>query len=69
MEMRIDDVIVTNPDFTAEAPSTLSFADSTGKTWTINGTAEIIQADTGPWDQTDGNWTLGSAIPKNPPQR
>jgi len=34
--------IVANPDFSAQAPGTTSFADSTGKTWTINGTAQVV---------------------------
>jgi hypothetical protein len=28
---------VTNPDFSAQAPGTTSFADATGKTWTVTG--------------------------------
>jgi hypothetical protein len=35
-------VEVANPDFPAEADSTVSFADDAGRTWTINGTAEIL---------------------------
>lgn len=37
--------VVANPDFGAQAPGATSFADSTGKTWTLNGTAEIIGFD------------------------
>ncbi|MFD7516094.1 hypothetical protein ACFV85_15005 [Streptomyces niveus] len=33
--------VVASPDFTAQAPGAASFVDSTGKTWTLNGTAEI----------------------------
>lgn len=35
-------VEVANPDFAAEADSTASFADDAGRTWTVNGTAEIL---------------------------
>jgi hypothetical protein len=35
-------VEVANPDFAAEADSTASFADDAGRTWTINGSAEIL---------------------------
>jgi len=38
----IDGTIVANPDFSAQAPGTTSFADSTGKTWTIAGTAAVV---------------------------
>lgn len=34
--------IVANPDFTAQAPGTLSFVDSTGKTWTMRGDSAIV---------------------------
>lgn len=34
-------VVVASPDFTAQASGTTSFTDSTGKTWTVNGSAEI----------------------------
>lgn len=33
--------VVANPDFRAKAPGTTSFADAAGRTWTVNGTAEI----------------------------
>lgn len=36
-------VIAANPDFTAQAPGTLSFVDSTGKTWTMRGDSEIVE--------------------------
>src|SRR5690606_35105418 len=42
----IDGTVVANPDFSAETPGTTSFADSTGKTWTVNGSA-AIEADPG----------------------
>jgi len=38
----IDGTVVANPDFRNLAPGTTSFADGTGKTWTINGTAQVI---------------------------
>src|SRR5262245_25918452 len=37
----IGGTIVANPDFAAQAPGTTSFADSTGKTWTITSAGEI----------------------------
>lgn len=33
--------IVANPDFTAQTAGATSFADSAGRTWTVNGTATI----------------------------
>lgn len=33
--------LVASPDFTAQSVGTTSFADNTGKTWTVNGGAEI----------------------------
>jgi len=38
----IDGTVVANPDFRALSPGTTSFADGTGKTWTINGTAVVL---------------------------
>jgi hypothetical protein len=38
----IDGTIVANPDFRNLAPGTTSFADSTGKTWTVHGTARVV---------------------------
>lgn len=43
--------IVANPNFTAQAPGTPSFVDSTGKTWTMRGDSEIIEY--GPLPGTD----------------
>lgn len=37
----IDGTIVANPDFTAQPVGTTSFADSAGRTWTLQGDAEI----------------------------
>jgi hypothetical protein len=34
--------VVANPDFTAQTVGGTSFADSTGKTWTVNGTARLV---------------------------
>jgi hypothetical protein len=42
----IDGTVVTNPDFTTQTPGAASFADSTGKTWTIAGTASIANRKT-----------------------
>lgn len=39
----IGGVNAANPDFTAQAPGTLSFVDSTGKTWTMRGDSEIVE--------------------------
>jgi hypothetical protein len=38
----IDGTVVANPDFRNLAPGTTSFADGTGKTWTIHGAAEVV---------------------------
>ena len=38
-------VEVANPDFAAEADSTASFSDDAGRTWTVNGNAEILTGD------------------------
>jgi len=43
--------IAANPDFTAQPPGTLSFVDSTGKTWTMRGDSEIVEY--GPLPGTD----------------
>lgn len=69
----ISGTIVANPNFAREATGTASFADSTGKTWTVNGTATILgndqawgSADTGQlWNlytdaSTDGVWEVRS---------
>lgn len=34
--------VVANPDFRNLAPGTTSFADATGKTWTVHGTARVV---------------------------
>lgn len=34
--------LVADPDFRALAPGTTSFVDSTGKTWTVHGTARVV---------------------------
>lgn len=47
----IGGVNAANPDFTAQAPGTPSFVDSTGKTWTVRGDAEIVEY--GPLPGTD----------------
>lgn len=37
----IDGTVVANPDFRAEPPGTTSFADSSGRTWTLTGSAAL----------------------------
>lgn len=45
--------VVANPRFDQQGPTITSFADSTGKTWTINGTAAIIEYPVNiDWDLT-----------------
>ncbi|MGH3743724.1 MAG: hypothetical protein ACRDTP_02560, partial [Mycobacteriales bacterium] len=41
----IGGTVVADPDFTARAPGTTSFADGQGNTWTVSGTAEISRRD------------------------
>lgn len=41
----INGTLVADPDFSAQTPGATSFNDSTGKTWTINGAAEISTRD------------------------
>jgi hypothetical protein len=41
--------VVADPDFTTQAVGGTTFADSTGKTWSINGTAQLV-----PDTSTDG---------------
>lgn len=38
----IGGTVVADPDFDAQPAGTTSFADSTGKTWTVHGTAAIV---------------------------
>ncbi len=38
--------VVANPDFTAQAAGTASFADSAGRTWTMNGNSQITDRKT-----------------------
>lgn len=38
----IGGTIVANPDFTTRTPGATSFADSTGKTWTVHGGAALV---------------------------
>lgn len=61
----INGTIVANPKPAAEATGTGSFADSTGKTWTVNGTATILGNDQA-WGSADTGqlWNLfnGSAV-------
>ena len=37
----INGTVVAAPDFTAQSPGVTSFVDSTGKTWSVNGDAQI----------------------------
>lgn len=48
MQLRsgIDGTVVANPAFDAQATNTTSFADSAGRTWTVSGTARIINEPT-----------------------
>ncbi|MET9876579.1 hypothetical protein ABZZ36_18420 [Actinacidiphila glaucinigra] len=41
----INGTIVANPDFRPQAAGTTSFADSAGRTWTVNSPARIIRRD------------------------
>lgn len=64
----IGGIAVANPNFTAEDPGTTSFADTTGKTWTVHGDAEIVEFaplvgfDWGTAD-TGQDWNLGGSSP------
>lgn len=42
----INGTVVANPDFTAQAAGTTSFADGAGRTWTVGGRAEITDRKT-----------------------
>ena len=42
----IGGAVVANPNFGAQAPGTTSFVDGAGRTWTVNGTAQIIAGNT-----------------------
>lgn len=41
----IGGTVVANPDFTAQAEGATSFADSTGKTWTLTGAVALTKKD------------------------
>ena len=49
---------VANPDFTAQSGGTSSFDDDAGNTWTVNGTASIVDRD----------WLFHGQIPAFPPE-
>lgn len=49
----INGTVVANPQFDQQPAGTTSFADGTGKTWTIHGTAAIVP------DQTDPDGWVG----------
>lgn len=42
----IDGTVVANPDFAAQSNRDTSFVDAAGRTWTVNGNAEIAGVDT-----------------------
>jgi hypothetical protein len=58
MELRngIGGTLVANPDFTVQDAGITSFADSTGKTWTVNGTVEIVDG----YVSQMGEWNPGA---------
>lgn len=56
--------IVANPDFTAQAPGTLSFVDSTGKTWTMRGTPRLSRMGRFP-EPAGGPLTLDRHTPRS----
>ena len=61
--------IVANPDFTTANPGDTELVDGTGKTWTINGTAEITNDRTrfvGTIDEWAPYWPHGDNEPDNP---
>ena len=65
----INGTVEANPDFAGETPGTLNFNDSTGKTWTLNGAAAIVDTvqSSGAWARTmaqahTGSWSLQSAM-------
>lgn len=54
--------VVASPDFTAQPSGTTSFADSAGRTWTLNGTAEITDREyrfVGNIDEMLPTWPYG----------
>lgn len=52
----INGSIVANPDFRTQTPGTTSFADSTGKTWTLTGNAKIVKAPIPVTDAENAFW-------------
>lgn len=62
----INGTIVANPSFTSQAPGTMVFVDSTGKTWTVQAGAAIIAVSPVPgsnWGTADTgqDWNLGGS--------
>lgn len=53
----IGGAVATNPDFTQSTVGATSFNDSTGKTWTVNGTAKLVA------NTYKGGVTLPTTIP------
>ncbi|GGJ82090.1 hypothetical protein GCM10011583_12060 [Streptomyces camponoticapitis] len=51
-------VVVASPDFAAQVPGTATFTDSSGKTWTLAGAAEI----------TDREYLFHGEMSKSPPR-
>lgn len=54
----ITGTVVANPDFRALAPGTTSFADTTGKMWSLAGTAEV----------SDREYLFSGEMSKSPPR-
>lgn len=56
LELRssIGGTVVANPDFSAQRPGATSFKDRTGKTWTVNGTAAVVNDTAHPQDEFYG---------------
>lgn len=64
----INGTIVANPSFTDQAPGTIVFADSAGRTWTLQAAAEIVEYAPVPgidWGTADTGqaWNLGTSSP------
>jgi hypothetical protein len=62
----IGGTVVANPDFSAQAPGTVNFVDSTGKTWTVHAGASIITIAPVPgtdWGTADTGqaWNTGTS--------
>lgn len=51
---------VANPDFSAQPTGTTSFVDAAGRTWTVNGTAQIVH-----WNATASTGPPGDILPSS----